>query len=193
MRYISCFCFLSFLFTNIENIQAQPKRFDSTLQIGKVGFRVICNNKNAGQNELGIKPVGFEHTARQLNFYINGRVTKAEIDDLNNDGFPDLLVYIFGDTDGLYGNAYAFASVENKSIVPFALPDILLDPKIKEGYRGHDEFSLLEGMLIRQFPRYKPGDEKNKPTGGKRVVNYQMHPNEHGGFKFIMLQYYDLK
>ena len=110
--------FLSVLLFNIDNTCAQVKKMDSTLTIGKFGYKVFCNNKNADQNQLNIKPVGFDHEARDMSFYVKGRVTKAEIDDLNNDGFPDLLVYIFGDTNGVYGNVYAFASDQNKSIVP---------------------------------------------------------------------------
>src|ERR1044071_6065961 len=75
--------------------RAQFTRYDSTLKMGRVGYRVICNNKSLDQNELTVRPIGFEKDAREMKFYIKGRVQKAEIDDLNNNGFPDIVVYMF--------------------------------------------------------------------------------------------------
>jgi len=73
------------------------------------------------------------------------------------------------------------------------LPDVMLDGKIKEGYKGHDQFSLLEGMLMQQFPIYKPGDDKDKPTGGKRVVQYKIAGSGESGYTFKMLRFYETK
>ncbi len=171
---------------------SQYLKVDSTLKMGKVGYRVTCNNKSPEQNEIKIKPVGFDKDAKEMGFYIKGRLQKAEIDDLNNDGFPDLVLYIYGGVNGVFGTVYAFASEENKSIAPFALPDVMLDGKLKDGYKGHDEFTLLEGKLMQQFPIFKPEDAKDKATGGKRVVIYTVLPSN-GGFQFKVLRTYDLK
>ena len=186
------FLLSAILFIANAGMYAQFKKVDSTLKIGKVGYRVTCNNRSPDQNELHIKPVGFESTAKEMAFYIKGRLMKSEIDDLNNDGFPDLLLYIFSGANGEYGTVYAFLSQENKSISSFALPDAMLDGKLKDGYQGHDEFTLLEGKLMREFPVYKPGDEKDKPTGGKRFVQYYVVASgEH--FEFKVLRTYDIK
>jgi hypothetical protein len=193
MKYSFIVLLSSILFTAGGNIYAQFKKTDSTLKMGKAGYKVSCSNKSAEQNQLTIKPVGFENTAREISFNIKGRVTKTEIDDLNNDGFPDLLVYIFSGANAEYGTVYAFASEENKSFSPFGLPDVMLDGKLKDGYKGHDEFMLLEGKLIQQFPIYKSGDEKDKPTGGKRIVQYGVIARNGGSFQFKVLRTYDIK
>ena len=192
MKYPFIFSISVILFAAAANVNAQFKRIDSTLKMGKVGYKVLCNNKSTEQNELSIKPVGFDKDARELAFYIKGHVAKTEIDDLNNDGFPDLVVYIFSGANAEYGTVYAFASDQNKSYVPFPLPDVMLDGKLKEGYKGHDEFTLLEGKLIQQFPLYKPDDNKDKPTGGKRVVMYTVVASG-GGFQFKVQRTYDIK
>jgi hypothetical protein len=193
MKYSFFFLILAIVFFATGNICAQVRKIDSTLKMGKAGYKVSCNNRNPEQNELKIRPIGFENTAREMNFYVKGEVTKTEIDDLNNDGFPDLLVYIFSGKNFEYGTVYVFASEENKSYSPFVLPDVMLDGKIKDGYQGHDEFVLLEGKLMREFPLYKPGDEKNKPTGGKRFVQYNVVPSGRGGLEFKVLRTYDIK
>jgi hypothetical protein len=46
---------------------------------------------------------------------------------------------------------------------------------------------------LRKFPIYKAGDEKGKPTGGARVVQYQAVRDEKQGYKFQMLRTYEVK
>ena len=83
-----------FLFLTIGAIGQDLKKYDSTLKIGKVGFRVSCTNKSLSQNSLNIKPIGFKSEAREVNLELKARVISAEIDDLNQDGFADLIIYI---------------------------------------------------------------------------------------------------
>lgn len=173
------------------NGQVSFSKIDSTLKIGKAGYRVDCKNKNAIQNLLSIKPIGFDNEAKEMSFMIRGRVARAEIDDLNNDGFPDLVLYLYTDTSGIFGTVYAFISEGNKSITPCELPDIMLNGKVNTGYKGHDQFSLLESYLQQKFPIYKTGDDKDKPSGGTRVILYQMGRNDSGGYKFNMVRFYD--
>ncbi len=109
---------------------------------------------------------------------LRGRVAKAEIDDLNSDGYPDLVLYVYTDSSAIFGTVYAFVSKQNKSFIGCILPDPMMDGKINEGYKGHDQFSLMEGYLLDKFPIYKTGDDKDKPSGGTRVILYQLVPDE---------------
>ena len=187
MKYLFFILFAGLSFFGSSNAQVLVNKIDSTLKNGKVGYHVICKNKNIDQNELTIRPVGFESGAREAGFMIRGRVTKAQIDDLNNDGYPDLVLYIYSDSNAIFGSVYAIISSGNKSMIPCTLPDAMINGKINTGYKGHDEFSLLEGYLMQKFPIYKPGDDKNKPTGGTRSVLYKMIPDK-GGFKFNLIR-----
>ena len=171
----------------------QTAKYDSTLSVGNVGYHVSCNNKNGDQNEVFIRLIGFDHTARGFDFYLRGKVTRSVIDDLNNDGYPDLILQINSGTNGEFGSIYAFCSEKNKSVIPFSLPDVILDGKLSGGYKGHDTFSLLEGSLMQKFPIYKPGDDPDKPTGGSRVIRYQVISNERGGLKFKVENSYEIK
>ncbi|HEX4374976.1 MAG TPA: hypothetical protein VHZ50_16850 [Puia sp.] len=193
MKYIFLFAvsILSFL---LNNVFGQVKRVDTTLKIGAVGYRIICNNKDATMNELDIRPIGFDHDAHESRVYIKGRIIKAEIDDLNNDGFPDMMFYAYtvNEAKEWFITAYAIVSLSNKSFTIAGLPDVQLDAKYKDGYRGRDEFSLLEGTLIRKFPIYKP-DDKDVPTGGKRILQYQLTGTDDTGFRFKVQQSFDTK
>jgi hypothetical protein len=193
MKYPFVLFLSGLLLCSAAGAQVVLEKVDSTLKIGKVGYRVECRNKKYDKNELTVRPVGFESAAREMNFYINGRVAKAQIDDLNSDGYPDLVLFIYSDSNAIYGTVYAFLSEANKSISPAVLPDVMLDGKVNAGYKGHDQFSLMEGYLLQKFPIYVTGDDKDKPTGGTRVLLYQLGKNETGGFKFNRVRTYDTK
>ena len=81
----------------------------------------------------------------------------------------------------------------NKEIVPCVLPDVSMNPKISTGYKGHDQFSMMEGTLVQRFPIYNKGDENDKPSGGNRVILYQVTKGESGGYKFNLIKSYDTK
>lgn len=193
MKHIFVFSFTLFLLFVVNPLDAQDVKFDTTVMSGKIGFRIYCKNKMGEQNRLEIKLIGFQNTAREPNFFILGRVAKAVLDDLNNDGYPDLLLYISTGEGGIYGTVYAFASDQNKAIIPCVLPDVMANGKLSQGYKGHDEFSLMEGSLLQKFPLYKPGDDKDKPTGGKRIIQYHMAATTNGKYEFKVMQSYDLK
>src|ERR1700730_8913707 len=97
--------------------QVNFPKIDTTVKFGRVGYRVECKNKNYGDNQLEVRPVGFSNEAREVNFMIRGRVAKAEIDDLNSDGYPDLVLYVYSDSAAIFGTVFAFISKANKSII----------------------------------------------------------------------------
>jgi hypothetical protein len=181
------------LFFMAAGAQITFRKIDSTLKIGKAGYRVECQNKYILQNQLTVRPVGFTADARPINFPMAGRLYGAQIDDLNGDGYPDLVLFVYTDSNAVNGTVYGFLSSENKDIIPCILPDITMDGKMNAGYKGHDEFMLLEGAILRKFPIYKPGDDKNKPTGGKRVIEYKVARGDNGGYKFGITNLYDTK
>jgi len=171
--------------------QVTFEKIDTTMKIGKTGFRLNCRNKEIAQNQLSIRPIGFESPANEnLNFPVRGRVSKAMVDDLNQDGVADLILFIYSDSAAIHGTVLAFISEGNKSIVPAGLPDVALDGKLSPGYKGHDQFSMLEGTLLQRFPVFKPGDA-DAPTGGNRTVQYQLNKVDGGGYKFAVLRSFD--
>jgi hypothetical protein len=195
MKYPLILLFAGLLCVAATDAQVSFTKIDSTLKIGRVGYRVECKNKSTEVNQLSVRPVGFDGSARELNFPLRGRVLKAEIDDLNSDGYPDLVLYIYSDSAGIFGTVYAFLSEANKSITGCVLPDPIMNGKINSGYKGHDQFILMEGNLLQKFPIYKPGDDKDKPTGGMRVVLYQLAKTDNGDngatYHFNLVRSYD--
>jgi hypothetical protein len=169
---------------------AQYKRYDSTMKIGKVGYKVFCVNKNPDKNTVTIGPVGFEKDAHEVSIEIKGRVTRSEVDDLNRDGFPDLVVYVY-DAKNI-GTVVAISSEKNESFAPIYFPDITDDQKLRIGYKGQDEFRLMEGFLVRRFPVFDVSDTANvRPSGVVRQIMYNVVPSDRYQ-KFKVTRSYDL-
>ncbi len=184
---------LSFLFAALfttASAQVPGRKIDTTALFGNVGYRVTCNNKSETENSVTISPKGFKSEAREVSFTMRGRLRKILVDDLNDDGFPDLLLCIYSGTNFETGNITGISSVANTSLVPAYFPDIYNDPKLRIGYKGHDEFSTVVGTLLRSFPIYKEGDT-DTPTGGIRVIQYKIIPGENSRLTFKVLRTYE--
>lgn len=185
-----------FLFLAITGVfatvNAQVKKIDTTATMGSIGYRVQCSNKSESENQVSISPKGFDKDARDLSFMIRGRLRKILVDDLNGDGYPDLVLCIYGGINGEMGIINCIASSGNKSFIPVRFPDIYSDVKISEGYKGHDEFTTMVSTLMQSFPIYKPGDT-DTATGGTRVVQYKVMNGENGSLAFKILRSYDKK
>lgn len=94
-------------------------------------------------------------------------VEKAWVDDLDDDGRPELILvgHIPANPAATALSVYA---LDGAGIREIALPG-LTD---KEGYRGGDQFSRDGGKIVRSYPLYRNGDLDGAPTGGKRVISY---------------------
>ena len=74
-----------------------------------------------------------------------------------------------------HGVGHGFGQRFNKrfsaAIYPSAEPQALTRT---HGYRGHDEFAVVENTLVRRFPVYKDSDADSAPTGGTRQFQYKL-------------------
>jgi hypothetical protein len=192
MRNITILFFLLTGMFGTVSLQAQSRKIDTTASQGDVGYRVWCNNKNENENEVSVSPKGFKEEVRDVSFHVKGRLRKILVDDLNEDGYPDLILCIYGGPNGEIGNITGIASKGNNSLVPVYFPDIYTDPKLREGYKGHDAFTIIIGTLQQSFPVYKPGDGET-PTGGTRIIQYKITNGENGGLAFKVLRSYEKK
>lgn len=173
--------------------RAQVKRYDSSMKVGKAGYRVYCNNKGIDKNSVTISPIGFENTAREISIDIKGRIAKSEVDDLNNDGFPDLVMYVYNAGNKNTGTVIGVSSDKNQGFAPIFFPDITDDPKLKAGYMGNDQFFLMEGTLMRRFPVYNTMDTAHiQPTGSMRQIQYRVIPGDRGAQQFKVSRSYEL-
>lgn len=176
------FFLISFLLLSVASSAQKMNRYDSSLKIGKVGYRVTCSNRNIEHNVLSVKPLGFSNETREIGLDIRGRIMSAEIDDLNNDTYPDMIIYLL-DPSGKT-TLFCISSRNNESMQPIYFPDITNDAALSKGYRGQDEFKLVEGVLFRQFPIFEMDTTIKIPTKKSRRIMYRVVTGDKGVLNF---------
>lgn len=161
-----------------SSANAQTKAFAKTLKLRGVTFTVRSSNKSA-ENKVTVTTRGLTRNSTLVR-EVEGRVTGVEVADLNVDGFPEVYIYAKSDGSGSYGNIIAFSSNKNKSLSDIFLPELAAGSKESMGFRGHDDFAVVESNLVRRFPVYRTGDSNAKPTGGTRQIHYKLKAGEAG-------------
>jgi hypothetical protein len=162
-----------------EASPATGASFDRTLELQGIQFHVMSAN-NGSVNMLQIVTAGLEIDNSPVVRRIDGTVTGAEVADLNSDGSPEIYVYVTSAGSGSYGSLVAYSANQRKSLSEIYLPPVTQDKAASRGYRGHDEFAVVESVLVQRFPLYRDTDTNAQPTGGTRQLQYQLVPGEAG-------------
>jgi len=162
----------------LDTQQIDLTSFSRVLNLQGISFNVSSIKKN-NKNMLSIFTFGLDESEYNETFNIEGeKVINAEVEDLNSDGSPELFVYTQYVGSGSYGNVYAFSVNNKKSMSQVYFQSTGENSKINPGYKGHDEFSLVENTLSQRFPIYNEGDTNANPTGGTRQVSYSLVDGE---------------
>lgn len=156
-----------------------PPRYETTLDYFGIGFHVVAR----GEGSIGsvtITPTGLKGDNSPITRETDGLVELAEVGDLNVDGAPEIYVYTRSAGSGSYGGLIAYSANAKKSLSEIHLPPITDDPKASEGFKGHDEFRVVENTLVRRFPVYRQGDTNAAPAGATRQLQYKLDAREAG-------------
>jgi hypothetical protein len=155
------------------------KPFDETLSLLGISFHVTSANPATG-NLVAIQPSGLAIDNSQVVWPVEGTVVRAEAADINADGSPEIYVYTVEPGDDGRAALIAFSANNKKSLSQIAFPAFEDDPENAKGYRGHDEFAVLEGVVGRRFPIYPDDKTRPEPTGKMRQIQYKLVPGEAG-------------
>ena len=131
-------------------------------------------------NSLSIRPSGLTIDNDELTAELDGTAYRAELADLDGNGWPEVYVYVSSAGSGSYGSLVAHAVNQGKSLTPIYLPPLEQNPEATEGYMGHDEFAVVENRLVRRFPIYSDGDTNAAASGGTRQIQYRLEAKEAG-------------
>lgn len=170
----------------LDESQIDQRVFIKTLSMQNIGFDVSTTGKGSLQ-QLKIVPFGLTSGNKEINTEIDGSVTNAEIEDLNSDGFPELLIYTTSAGSGSYGNVIGYSVNNGKSMSSIYFPPIAENKEAGKGYMGHDEFAIVETSLVQRFKTYKEGDPNSSPTGNIRQIQYKL-VNGEAGRKFEVVK-----
>lgn len=168
----------------LDQSQIDPRVFQKMLNFQNIGFD-ISTTGNGSLQQLSIKPYGLELDNSEILTEIEGSVVNAEIEDLNSDGFPEVLIYTVSAGSGSYGNVIGYSVNNGKSISQIYFPPIADNQEANKGYMGHDEFAIVETNLIQRFQTYNEDDTNNNPTGMIRQLQYKLKDGE-ASRKFVL-------
>ncbi|MDO6759317.1 hypothetical protein Q4566_03825 [Tamlana sp. 2_MG-2023] len=134
---------------DLDASQIDKTLYSKVLILQDIGFNISAIDKK-GKTELTVNAFGLkENHGNPQVVTFKGDVVDAEVEDLDSDGSPELVVYT--ESNG-YGNVLAFSTLKKNSIIPVYFPPTSENTKINEGYKGQDEFSLVENTLAQRFP-----------------------------------------
>ena len=158
---------------NLDTSTIDQEYFQKTLSVKNISYNVSSTGSGSIQ-QLLVQPSGLTEVNDEFTTEIDGRVSNAEIADLNADGYPELLIYTTSAGSGSYGNVIVFSPNNGKSISQAYFPNVADNPKVNNGYMGHDEFAVVNNKLVQKFPIYKKEDINSNPTGGIRKIQYKL-------------------
>lgn len=153
--------------------------YNRSIRYKDFSARVVSAPDGNGGYHLKVQPMD----GRMIEKSIDAPVVKAVVGDLNGDGFYEILIFTQSVGSGSYGDVIAYSSNRGKSWSEVVYPE--LSDKLKQGYMGHDEFELVDNVLIRRFPLYLEHDSNANPKGKMRQIKYHMRDGE-ASRKFVV-------
>ena len=151
--------------------------FDQRLELNGISFHVASPNKPS-DNTVRIVPSGLAIDNAPIDWEVQGVVTGAEVADLNVDRSPEIYVYVRGPAPEALGSIVALSANNRKSLSFITLPDLAQTRGATKGYRGHDEFAVVEGTFVRRFPIFGKNGDADAPTGKTRQLQYKLRKGE---------------
>lgn len=146
--------------------------YNKSIRYKDFSAHVVSTPDGEGGYHLKIQPKSGDTIEKS----ISNPVVNAATGDLNRDGFYEILVFTQSVGSGSYGDVIAYSSNRGKSWSEVSFPE--LSDKLKQGYMGHDEFEMIDNVLVRQFPLYLEHDTNANPKGKKRQIKYFMKDGE---------------
>jgi len=161
----------------LDKTQIDSTVFLKFLSLQNISFEIRSTGEGSIQ-QLTIQPIGLKGNNEKISTEVDGTIVNAEIEDLNSDGYPEVLIYTVSAGSGSYGNVIGYSVNNGKSISQIYFPNIADNAKANKGYMGHDEFTIIETHLAQRFQTYNLNDTNSKPTGNMRQILYKLIDGE---------------
>jgi hypothetical protein len=162
---------------SVPEAPAAAGPFDQRLELHGISFHVTSPNE-LSDNTVRIVPSGLAIDNSPIDWEVQGVVTGAEVADLNVDRSPEIFVYVRGPAPEARGSVVALSANNRKSLSFITLPDLAQTRGATKGYRGHDEFAVVEGTFVRRFPLFGKGGDPDALNGKTRQLQYKLRKGE---------------
>lgn len=173
--------------TTEKEMSADPGNSDDiqksifTTSTGK-SIELITHKKSNSLNDLKIIPLDFENTKDTFSISDSDPLQDVWIKDLDKNGYDEIYLITFSSGSGSYGTIYGYASNQDLSMTPVYVPEISENDLLPEGdyygYMGHDSIYVANNKIYRKYPIYKEGDANCCPSGGNKILQYELQQGE---------------
>jgi hypothetical protein len=160
----------------VSDVKDDSLQFHKVFSFKNFSFTVKAKGKGSLQ-QLSIQPSGLSVDQRPI-IVDTEPVMGAEIGDFNRDGFPELLIFTQSAGSGSYGKVLAYSVNNGKSISQVSFLATNENPRINKGYRGHDQFTVVNNQLVQTFPIFEKNDTNSIRKAKNRVVTYKLKDGE---------------
>lgn len=154
----------------LDQAQIDQKVFSKMLSLQQISFDIW----STPAGELHIQPIGLRIDNRPLVLTMMDAIIGAEIEDVNADGYPELMVYTRSSGKQSEAGLVGVSVNNGKSVSLFSFPEKNRNSKAFTGYRGGDELAIVENRLVQRFRVYASGDADKQPTGMYRQISYKL-------------------
>ena len=138
----------------------------------------ITSTENDGENTLIIQPSGLKTDNMKLEHKYQGMISNAEIADLNADGYPEVFIYTVSPDKSKKSSIIAYSVNNGKSVSAISIPELKDNAEASKGYRGNDEFAVVELTLVQRFPVYEDNTGENAVPKKMRQLQYKLKDGE---------------
>ena len=154
--------------------RGQNVPFEETLKDGNISFTV--SSPNVDINTLVIFSKGLEVRNDTFQIEIEGIVNKAEIADINQDGYPEVYVFTQQKEAEEKGNVYVFTSYRNRSYGQAFLREQPRANNLNAEAITTDKYDLENGQLVRKIGSSSEGDQVN--NNQRQTIIYTLKAGE---------------
>jgi hypothetical protein len=158
-----------------RELAKQAYNYAATARGGEVAAQIWVPAGESASAGTWQAEITFPDSSRQtVQGERDGTITNVWLRDLGGDGAIDLIVATTSAGSGSHGSLAVYSLTEAGSVKREIAP---FDASGAPGYRGHDDFSILNGELRRSHPIYKDRDTNASPSGGLARYRYDFAGN----------------
>lgn len=159
----------------LDIIQISNFKFEQKHKLQGISFDIKATEQNP-YTKLTIETEGLELDSTLVSHKIDGGYIKSEIEDLNSDGWPEILVYFNSYGLEMKASLIGYSVNNGKSMSRISMPKMSDEASV--GFQGQDEFAIVETSLVQRFPVFILEDGNWVPSGKTRQIQYKLRNGE---------------
>ncbi|MEN2281045.1 hypothetical protein AAGF08_02835 [Algoriphagus sp. SE2] len=159
----------------LDTTQISNFTFEQKHELQGVSFDIKATEQNP-YTTLSIETDGLEVDTDPIFHKIDGGYIESEIEDLNSDGWPEILIFFNSYGLEMKASLIGYSVNNGKSMSRISMPEMSAEASV--GFQGQDDFAIVETTLIQRFPVFKLEDGNWVPSGKTRQIQYKLRNGE---------------